>query len=289
MGLSDAGKNSQAINKTAGVIEVTDRPSVLKKVEHYLMVTEHNINRQVDIEAKIYDVTLNDQFQYGIDWNVVAQYYEQSTLGPLGSLGSLGVSALPTSIGSGSLGSPTLSMLFTNFSIVDKNQHPVPINTGAAIQALQTQGTVDVLAKPRIRALNNQMALIKVGQELPFFSVSYVNSQSSSGNQTISGDIITTITVGTILSITPQISEDNWIAMDVSPVLTSLVAGDTSPDKTATSPVLDTKQASALVRVRNDMTVILGGLIQTEKDNNNNKVPLLGDIPFLGKALFSGT
>jgi len=76
--------------------------------------------------------------------------------------------------------------------------------------------------------------------------------------------------------------------MDISPVLTSLVQIDTSPDKTATAPVLDTKQASTLVRVRNGTTVVLGGLIQTERDDNASKVPILGDIPYLG-FLFTGT
>jgi len=287
--LTDEGKHSLAMNKTAGIIEVTDRPSVLKRVEHYLNVTEKSINQQVDIEARIYDVTLNDEFQYGIDWSVVAQYYTMYSGGAVSALGGLGAagSTLPLVIGSNPIQQAnTLSLLFTNIAL-GNTAHP--INSSAAVQALKTQGTVEVLAKPRIRALNNQTALIKVGQELPFFSVTAINSQSQSGNQTISGDIITTITVGTILSITPQISDAGWIAMDVTPVLTSLVAVDTSPDKTATAPVLDTKQASTLVRVQNDMTVVLGGLIQTEKDNSDNKVPLLGDIPFLGKALFAGT
>ena len=97
--LTEAGRHSLAINKTAGIIQVTDRPSVLKHIELYLNTAQQNINRQVDIEAKIYDVTLNDQFQYGIDWNVVAEYYEQYAGGALGSIGSFGVSALPTAIG----------------------------------------------------------------------------------------------------------------------------------------------------------------------------------------------
>jgi len=66
------------------------------------------------------------------------------------------------------------------------------------------------------------------------------------------------------------------------------VATETSPSRTATAPVLDTKQASTLVRVRDGVTVVLGGLIQTEKAYNDKKVPVLGDIPGLGK-LFTGT
>jgi type II secretory pathway component GspD/PulD (secretin) len=162
------------------------------------------------------------------------------------------------------------------------------MNTSVAINALKQQGNVEVISQPRIRSLNNQTALIKVGTETPFFAQSFQSSQSQSGNITNSGDQITTITVGTILSITPQVSEDNWISLDISPVLTSLVATETSPSGSATAPVLDTKQASTLVRVRDGTTVILGGLIQTTRAKNDRKVPWLGDIPYLGK-LFTGT
>ena len=111
---------------------------------------------------------------------------------------------------------------------------------------------------------------------------------TQSGNTTTSGDQITTITVGTILSITPQISDVDWVSLDISPVLTSLIRTEESPSKTATAPILDTKQASTLLRVRDSTTVVLGGLIQTQKANAQKKVPLLGDIPWFGK-LFTGT
>lgn len=283
--LTDAGIKSLAINKTAGLIQVTDRPSALKRVENYLNATEESINRQVDIEIKIYDVTLNDAFQFGIDWNHVAEAYQ-------GSLG-FGTATLPTAIGSGSsLGSSALGGLNTSPATGSGSAANTLVfnnmNTAVAITALKTQGSVQVIAAPRIRTLNNQTALVKVGQELPFFSSSSINSPSQSGNLITSSDTITTVTVGTILSITPQISEDGWISMDISPVLTSLEQIDTSPDGTATAPVLTDKQASTLARVRNGTTVVLGGLIQTEKDQSANKVPLLGDIPLLGK-LFTGT
>ena len=120
--------------------------------------------------------------------------------------------------------------------------------------------------------------------------MSATTSQSSSGNVVSTGDphAIATVTIGTILSITPQISADNWISLDISPVLTSLIDTLTSPSKSANAPVLDTKQASTLVRVRDGDTVVMGGLIQTQHSKSENKIPLLGDIPWLGK-LFTGT
>ena len=101
------------------------------------------------------------------------------------------------------------------------------------------------------------------------------------------------------MSITPQVSDDDWISLDISPVLTSLKSIQTfgslggtgsggGGNSAATAPDLDTKQASTLVRVRDGTTVVLGGLIQTQKAKNDTKIPVLGDIPILGR-LFTGT
>jgi MSHA type pilus biogenesis protein MshL len=267
--LTEKGKASLAINLTASLIQVTDRPSALKRVESYLLGLRDTVQRQVELHADIYDVTLSDSFQFGIDWAHVAKAY--------GGTLTYGASTLPEAIGGSKLGAPSaLTMIFTNY------------NTSAAVDALSQQGSVEIISKPRIRALNNQTALIKVGTETPFFAQTFQSIQNQGGNVTTSGDEVTMITVGTILAITPQISEDGNIALDISPVLTSLVGTEESPSRTATAPILDTKQASTLVRVANGNTVVLGGLIQTERAKNKRKVPLLGDIPGLG-YLFTGT
>src|SRR5262249_52780530 len=126
-----------------------------------------------------------------------------------------------------------------------------------------------------IRTLNNQTAMIKVGEEKPFFSVgTTILPQSGSTSLVVPSTTVSSITIGTILSITPQISENDWISLDITPVLTSLKAvvsfsgsgtgGGGSANTAATAPDLDTKQASTLVRVHDGNTIVLGGLIQTE-------------------------
>jgi MSHA biogenesis protein MshL len=156
--------------------------------------------------------------------------------------------------------------------------------------------------------LNNQTAMIKVGEEVPFFNSTITYIPAANGvQQPVQQTIVSSITVGTILSITPQVSEDDWISLDIAPVLTSLKAvvqqplqggagtnisiggGSSSSSQGATTaPDLDTKQESTIVRVRDGTTVVLGGLIQTQKAKNETKIPVLGDIPLLGK-LFTGT
>jgi type II secretory pathway component GspD/PulD (secretin) len=183
-------------------------------------------------------------------------------------------------------GNPT-TLVFQNF------------NTAAAVNALRQQGKVEVISTPRIRTLNNQTALIKVGEEVPFFNTTttIVPGTTAGTSTVLQQTAVSSITIGTILSITPQVSGDDWISLDISPVLTSLKSvvtlassggGGAGGASGATAPDLDTKQASTLVRVRDGTTVVLGGLIQTEKAKSEKKIPLLGDIPWLGR-LFTGT
>ncbi len=302
--LTDVGKKSLAIDTTAGIIQVTDRPSAVKRVQGYLTDVDRSVHRQVEIEVRLYDVTLNNQFQFGIDWVHLAQAY--------GGIIGFGGSTLPVAAGGGQLenssiaginyqsiiGTPTSVTPGANLSsLVFQN-----FNTEAAVNALQQQGRVEVISTPRIRTLNNQTALVKVGEEVPFFNSSTTIIPQSGGTSiVVPQTLINSVTIGTILSITPEISSNDWVSLDISPVLTSLRGiessssaggagggGGTAAGGSSTAPDLDIKQASTIVRVRDGNTVILGGLIQTEDTKNEKKVPLLGDIPLLGK-LFTGT
>ncbi|RME93632.1 MAG: pilus (MSHA type) biogenesis protein MshL [Verrucomicrobia bacterium] len=272
--LTDKGKETMAINMTAGLIQITDRPSALKRVASYLKSLEKGVERQVDIEARLYDVMLSDEYQLGIDWNLAAQ---------AGSAQLMPSSSTIVNAPIGGLTPAPPSMRVTGIWSIQDGQ------VNAVLDALQKQGEVRVISKPRIRTLNNQTALIKVGTETPFFSQrsTFVPGVNASGTTVLQDDQVTTITVGTILSITPQISDDGWITLDISPVLTSLVDTELSPSQTTTAPVLDIKQASTIVRVRDGSTIVMGGLIQDSKTRTVRKVPIVGDIPLLGK-LFQG-
>ncbi|MGH7972458.1 MAG: pilus (MSHA type) biogenesis protein MshL, partial [Limisphaerales bacterium] len=298
--LTDAGKKSLAVNMTAGILQITDRPSALKRIENYLSGVDQSIHRQVDIEAKIYDVTLNDQFQFGIDWVHMAEAY--------GGMLGFGGSTLPVANGGAQLGDSALGGI-NRFPIIGSSASTAPgvnlttlvftnFNTSAAVNALAQQGNVEVISKPRIRTMNNQTAMIKVGEEVPFFNTTttLIPGTTVGTSTALSSTLVSSVTIGTILSLTPQISENDWISMEVSPVLTSLKAvttfsgggGGTTGTSGATAPDLDTKQASTLVRMHDNTTVVLGGLIQSQQAKNDTKVPILGDIPLLGK-LFTGT
>ena len=255
---------------TAGLIQVTDRPSALKRIEGYVKSLDRTIHRQVDIEARLYDVTLNDQFQFGIDWSQVARMYGSG-------LGVSGATVPVNPAGGFDLKPDTFAMVFQNQ------------NTSVVVDALQEMGEVQVISKPRIRTMNNQTALIKVGTEMPFFSksVTVLPTNGGAGNNALDAEQVQTVTVGTILAITPQVSTDDWVTLDISPVLTGLLEVKSSRTGDTTAPVLDIKQASTLIRVRDGSTIVMGGLIQTSQANTRRKVPVAGDIPLLGN-LFKG-
>jgi len=268
--LTERGKGSLAVNMTAGMIQVTDRPSALRRVARYLEGMEKTVHRQVNIEAKLYDVILNDQFQLGVDWQHMAKAYG-------GSMTFGGAPGVLTPGGGFDLKPASLSGGFQND------------NTAVAVKALKEQGEVRVISKPSIRTLNNQTALIKVGSETPFFTRNsvFLPGNAAGSTTTIQEDQVNTVTVGTVLAITPQVASDDWITLDISPVLTSLVETRLSPSRTTTAPVLDIKQASTLIRIRSGETAVMGGLIQNDATKTTRSIPLLADIPLLGR-LFQG-
>jgi MSHA type pilus biogenesis protein MshL len=280
--LTPAGRDSLAINMTGGLIQVTDRPSAVRKVGKFLETLGNSVRRQVDIEAKIYEVSLNSRFALGVDWSHVIDKYATIAAdtvvpggGPITAIRAAKALNEP-------LKNPdaTLGFVFKN------------ADTKVILEALDEQGDLNVISQPRLRTLNNQTALIKVGTDRPFFSKTTYFLPTSTGvgiptTTTTTEDTYQTITVGTILAITPQISNDGTVTLDVSPVVTGLVETLTSPSGTTTAPVLDIKQASTLVRMGDGDTVVIGGLILNSTENKTKKVPIMGDIPYLGK-LFQG-
>lgn len=269
--VTDTGRASLAVNRTAGIIEVSDRPSALKRIERYLANMNTIVHRQVEIEAKLYDVTLRDQFQFGVDWTRLAEAF--------GGAFTAGGSMIYANPANG-------VVPLNNSGFVGTFQNA---KTDVTIKALQEQGDVRVISQPRLRVLNNQTALIKVGTDTPFFtkSVLIVPSGTIGTTTALTEDNYQLITIGTILSITPQISSNGIITLDVSPVITSLANTRVSPGGTTTAPEIDIKQASSLIRLRDGETVVLGGLIQNTTVQNTRKVPLLSDVPWLGQ-LFTG-
>ena len=268
------------INRTAGTIMVTDQMRRVRDVGRYLGDVNEAVQRQVDIEVRIVEVSLNDDFALGIDWQrAMSQFHSgwqvdvnASTIvkqpaggvTPVANVFSLGVLDVATS------GAIRLS------SIID---------------ALKQQGDVRVVSQPHIRTLNNQAGMIKVGTDRTFFRREQVTDTSSAGSTISSSDVPQVVTEGIVLGLTPQISNDGMIMIDVYPVITRVssvtqVIG-AGGQVQSTAPNLDIRQSTSLVRAQSGETIVIGGLIQDQTSDTTRAVPGLGDIPAIGN-LFKG-
>lgn len=268
------------VNRMAGTIQVTDRYPRVQEIGVYIQSINRAVHRQVDIDVRIVEVSLNDDYSLGIDWSRVT---------PPGNQGveidfSTG-NRIADPAGGVTAKLPSFSADIVNI------MSGGGINYTSMIDALREQGTVRVVSQPQVRALNNQSAMIKVGTDRTFFRREVTSTATSAGTTTESTDVPQVVTEGVVLALTPQIATDGWIMLDVSPVVTRVSSIATALDDSgrvrSTAPNLDIRQASSLVRMRNAETVVIGGLIQEQASDTQRGVPHLGEVPMLGK-LFQG-
>jgi type II secretory pathway component GspD/PulD (secretin) len=146
------------------------------------------------------------------------------------------------------------------------------------MQAIAEQGDVKILSSPTISTLNNQKAIIRVGNQDVFFITGAISTQ-----YTVSQIIQPmTIDIGIILDVTPQIAEDGTIIMNIHPSITDKTGEKMTPDGKSTFPLLSVRETDTTVRVRDGQTIIIAGLMQERIEKNYTGVPVLGSIPLLG-------
>lgn len=266
--LSEGGKVT--INRLAGSVLVSDNHRNIETVAEFIASVSDRVVRQVDLEVQIYEVGFSRARQIGVDWSRIAteltrNYGTEFSTDLIVRNSAYGPDPLPNGI--------RLTQDISEKDIL------------FVIEALEQQGDVRVVSKPRLRTLNNQPAVVRVGQDLPVF---LRESLASTGDNPVITENYTVqnVTIGTMLSITPQISADGIITLDLTPAVTRFVRYVTA-DGTAQSPnapVIDVRQATSLVRVRNGDTIVMGGLVQEGTTSTVRKVPIIGDIPLLGRA-----
>jgi MSHA biogenesis protein MshL len=257
------GEGTVVVHQTSGVILLRDVPDRLDMAQRFILKLVPEILRQVEITARIYEITLKDDNSLGVDWTRVAQSFDGGGLNLTGELASSVILDGPN------FKAPTIAM----------NIARAGGRIDLVINALREQGDVRAVSQPRVVTLNNQMAMIKVGTDLPFFS-STVSIDASTGQREVT-EAVQVVTVGVILSLTPQISDDGWIIMGVDPIITDLLGTATSSFGSS-APIVDIKQSSSIVRLRDGETARISGLLHTKESEVVRKVPLLGEIPVLG-------
>lgn len=297
---------SVVISPQSGVVVVRAMWDELRNVESYLKATQLSVDRQVILDAKIMEVQLNDRFQSGINWASFASFLGNSSnkvaggfVAPGASLTALpidGSAPTPISGGANSIVATTGSALSAPssaagslFGLAFQTR-----NFAALISFLETQGTVHVLSSPRIATLNNQKAVLKVGQDE--FFVTNVSSTTTTGTATTTTPNVTLqpFFSGVSLDVTPQIDENGNIILHIHPAVVNvstvekninLGSGGSLILPLASSTVSET---DSIVRGQDGNIIAIGGLMRQAVTSDRSQVPVVSDMPGVGE-LFRNT
>jgi MSHA biogenesis protein MshL len=281
-----SGDNGSQVFVTpqVGLVVVKAKPRTLRAVADYLNLVENTLTRQVVLEAKIVEVTLNEGFQAGIDWHTFGDasggtFDGQTLLFPDGSIGTTPGSEhrVAGEFTSNNLevfnplgGNFTLSTAFGDFD--------------ATINLLRTQGTVQVLSSPRIATVNNQKAVIKVGSD-EFFVTDISSNTVTAGSAINTNDSpeLTPFFSGIALDVTPQISSSGEVILHVHPTVSEVteqrkeIGGELVPLAASTI-----RESDSIVKAQSGQIIVIGGLMQNSSRDNNAAVPWLSQIPGFG-------
>lgn len=274
------------VTPQAGLAVVRAKPDSLAAVRSYLNRVQSSVHRQVILEAKILEVTLKEGFQAGINWNT---FGEQSggTFRPVTSVGADGMVTTTLgsnndvagefSFGSGNFFNPLGSQfsLFSEFA-----------DFSAVINLLEAQGVVQVLSSPRIATVNNQKAVIKVGDD-EFFVTDISTNTVTAGSAININDSpqLTPFFSGIALDVTPQISEDGEVILHVHPTVSEvqeqikMISGQPVPLAASTI-----RESDSIIRARNGDIVVIGGLMQNSSQDSTSGIPVLNRLSGLGAA-----
>jgi len=292
---------SVVISPQSGVLVIRAMPDELRNVDLYLKATQLSVDRQVILEAKILEVELNDSFQSGINWASFASFRggqqhristglvsPGATLAPLPSAGGQ-----PAVISDASGFSASTGFSLSNaaagslFGLAFQTS-----NFAALISFLESQGTVHVLSSPRIAAMNNVKAVLKIGtDEFYVTGVTTTTNTSAAGNTSSPSVTLTPFFSGVVLDVTPQIDDKGGILLHVHPSVSQVTTISKSVNLGGAGNVVlplaasSTSEIDSMVRGQNGRVIAIGGLMRQSTTADRDQIPGAGSVPVLG-ALF---
>ncbi len=302
-----------ALDPQTGTLIVTTSPAILERIERFLSQVRENLVRQVHIDVQILEVSLNNDQQLGVDWNgfpgllqlfkmprlrevIRGQMESQATGGGGGGGGTSTsntgvVSPLPVSPFTASpLSAFQMGLLFAPTAELG-----IQYTLNNVISFLRTQGDVKAVSRPQITTLNNQPAVISVGVNDFFVTFEQLTTAAAAGGIATSQvtSRVNPLFIGVTLHITPQISPQGEILLKIVPAVNQRVGEKLVPTgipsaPTQAIPLLETRQTSTVVRMRDGQTLLMSGLIQEREQEISKSVPYLAEVPFMG-SLFRHT
>jgi len=300
---SKEGGRSVVISPQSGVVVIRAMPDELRNVDMYLKATQLSVDRQVILEAKILEVELNDSFQSGINWASFASFRGSHANRVSGGVISPGANLAPLPYDGSQppvIGNGQGLSASTGFSLSQAAEAAGSLfgfafqtnNFAALITFLESQGSVHVLSSPRVAAMNNQKAVLKIGTD-EFF----VTGVTTNINNTTTGNTITpSVTLqpffsGVVLDVTPQIDDKGNILLHVHPSVSQVTTVNKGVNL-GTAGTLNlplaasaTSELDSIVRGQNGRVVAIGGLMRQASTGETDQLPGADKIPVLG-ALF---
>ena len=237
-------------------IVIRDTPSKIQQIREIIHAFDVK-QREVLIEAKILQIVLSDEYKMGIDWEAIVTDYHRLDL--VSDFDILGSTEKKGKLSIGTVSSDDYSVL---------------------LEALDSVGVTNILSSPRITTISNQEAKILVGSTEPYVTSTVTTPATG---PTTTAESVNFIEVGVKLYVTPTIHMDDYITMKIKPEVSSVTRTLTTSNNN-TIPIVETSQAETMVTVKDQVTIVIGGLIKEEKIDSVKKIPLLGDIPLFGFA-----
>ncbi|TQK11185.1 pilus (MSHA type) biogenesis protein MshL [Herbaspirillum sp. SJZ107] len=299
VGPKEGGRNV-VISPQSGVIVIRAMPDELRNVDAYLKATQLAVDRQVILEAKILEVELNDSYQSGVNWASFASIRSSHDNRVSGGIIGPGASLTPLPFGGGQpavITDPATGLsASTGFSLSNAvnaagSMFGLAVQTSnfaALLSFLETQGTVHVLSSPRVAAINNQKAVLKIGtDEFYVTGVTTTTALSTSSNTVTPSVTLQPFFSGVVLDVTPQIDEKGNILLHVHPSVSQVstvnkdVSLGSAGNLTLPLAASATSELDSIVRGTNGQVVAIGGLMRQASTNDSSSVPGATNVPVL--------
>jgi general secretion pathway protein D len=269
-------------NPETGILNIRATSRQHEKVQEFLDQVMTNAKRQVLIEATVAEVQLNNQYQRGIDWQRLRS--GAASVGvPSFNTGSSGAE-----FGQVSAGTP--ANISTNAFIF--GGAITSLNFNFALRLLESFGDVKVLSSPKIAVLNNQTAVLKVVDNLVYFTVQAQTSQSQIQSLTTFTSTLNSVPVGFIMSLVPQISDADAVVLNLRPTISRKIRDvpDPNPELAKANvvsfiPEIQTREMESVLRMQSGQVAVLGGLMQDSRSSVEDGIPGVNQIPGLGPLL----
>jgi len=264
-------------NPEAGIITVRATGKQHAKIQEFIVQVMRSARRQVLIEATIAEVTLSNNYQQGINWSKLLAAGDTKGF----SIGqAISSQQLPNSA------TADIGTFILNYT----NPTSKLGSLSASVSLLETFGDVKVLSSPKLSVMNNQTAMLRVVDNLVYFTVK-ADTVASSNAPAVTTFTTTPITVptGFTMSVTPQIDDSDTVLLNLRPSITRLLSFVDDPNPSLATagvrsrvPQLQTRELESMLKIGNNQIAVMGGLMQDEINNQTDGIPGLGRIPVAG-------